>query len=86
MDVKIGSGSLSQNERRTQENHPNYKGKIVFDRDVRRGDKIWVAGWRKEGDDGKPWISLAVSITGDAPPRASAPRENAPSYEDEIPF
>ncbi len=54
MGTKIGSGSLRAVEAKT-EKHPGYKGSITI------GDrKYWLSGWKRKGDDGKPWLSLSV--------------------------
>ena len=47
------SGSLSKNQRKEKDTHPDVTGKATVD-----GVDYWISGWRKEGKDGA-WYSLA---------------------------
>jgi hypothetical protein len=54
MGTKVGSGSLRAAEPKS-ERHPGYKGSVTIN-----GAKYWLSGWKRAGDDGKPWLSLSV--------------------------
>jgi hypothetical protein len=41
--------------------HPSYKGSLTID-----GRKYWLSGWKRHGDDGKPWLSLMVEQADEA--------------------
>lgn len=47
------SGSAFPNDRKTQPNHPDYKGSCLIN-----GVEYWISGWVKTGARGK-WLSLA---------------------------
>jgi hypothetical protein len=60
MPTKVGTGSLRATTPKT-EKHPSYKGSLTIG-----GQKYWLSGWKRIGDDGKPWLSLTVE-QGDSP-------------------
>jgi uncharacterized protein (DUF736 family) len=73
MNRKIGHGSLRAVEAKT-EAHPGYKGSVQI------GDqKYWLAGWKKIGDDGKPFLSLSLEVA-DPPAEQAKPIKPAMSY------
>lgn len=54
------SGMLSRNDRKEQDNHPDFKGTINVE-----GVEYWLSGWMKEGKpgskmEGRKYFSLAV--------------------------
>ena len=63
MTNKVGSGSLRAVEPKS-ERHPGYKGSLTID-----GRKYWLSGWKRMGDDGKPWLSLSVDLANDDAPK-----------------
>ena len=76
MTKKVGSGSLRAVEPKS-EKHPSYKGSLTID-----GRKYWLSGWKRMGDDGKPWLSLSVDPADDdaavaKPERTYANRRDA---------
>lgn len=91
------SGSIFQNQNKTTENHPGWKGSALID-----GVEYWVSGWVKQTGEGKKWVSLSFAAKDQAPrqerqPTASNDRARnaasakmqAPSgveFDDEIPF
>lgn len=51
------SGSLSKNERKGTEKHPDYKGSCQIN-----GVGYWIAAWiRFDDKTNKPWLSLSFS-------------------------
>lgn len=94
------SGLLAKNQRKEQDNHPDYTGSINVD-----GQEYWLSAWIKEGREGsklegQKYFSLSVKPK-DAQPqrRAPAPAPRAPQQpqrrqqptsltdmEDDIPF
>ena len=77
MPTKVGTGSLRATTPKT-EKHPSYKGSLTIG-----GQKYWLSGWKRIGDDGKPWLSLTVE-QGDSPIPDRKPIASA--LDDEIPF
>ncbi len=65
--TKAGSGSLRSVEPKT-ERSPGYKGSLTIE-----GRKFWLSGWKKIGDDRKPWLSLSVELA-DQPAEQPKPR------------
>ena len=61
------SGSISKNDRKEKDSHPDLKGKCVIG-----GKEYWISGWKKTNDSG-PWVSLAFEPK-EAKPDKPAPR------------
>lgn len=70
-----GQGALFKNEDRKTDKHPQYKGDILI-----AGTEYWLAGWIKEGKNGK-FFSLKAT-----PKTDGTKRNPGPQSEDEIPF
>jgi len=45
---KDGTGVLFCNDDKKHEKAPDYKGKIIADRDYSKGSEIKISGWRKK--------------------------------------
>ena len=54
--LKDGQGSLGANPKKTEDRHPDIKGKFMLN-----GKLHYVSGWRKIRQDGGIWYSLAVN-------------------------
>jgi uncharacterized protein (DUF736 family) len=54
-EQKDNSGSLFINDKKEQENHPDYKGSVKIG-----GREYWLSGWKKSTKDGKKWLSLSA--------------------------
>lgn len=66
------SGLLAKNQRKEQDNHPDYTGSINVD-----GQDYWLSAWVKEGREGsklegQKYFSLSVKPK-DAPQQRRAP-------------
>lgn len=54
--TRDNSGSVSKNDRKAKDTHPDIKGKATID-----GVEYWIDGWLKENDRGK-WYSLSFKM------------------------
>jgi uncharacterized protein (DUF736 family) len=54
------SGSLFRNDKKSSDKHPDYKGVVMV-----RGEEFWLAGWIKTGQNGKKFMSLALTAKSD---------------------
>lgn len=76
-EQKEGDGALFKNDRKTSEKHPDYRGTCKLG-----GKTYTVAGWLREGRDGKPrWMSLRIET-----PRPQRDREPEPDDFGDAPF
>lgn len=73
------SGSLSKNDKKEKESHPDIKGRATIG-----GVDYWISGWQKENERGK-WYSLSFTPK-DAANDQPAPRASKPAADDDIPF
>jgi ribosome modulation factor len=74
-------GILGRNDRKTQDNHPDFSGSINVD-----GRDYWLSGWIKERKDGSGrFFSLSVKPK-DGVSGSAAPRPAPADLDDEIPF
>lgn len=89
---KAGKGSISRRERESDK-HPDWKGSITLDCDVKAGTKLWLSGWTKQSEAGE-WVSLSAeppratdSAAGSKPKPQSRPATSMKDQlDDEIPF
>ena len=81
-EKKPGDGVLFPNERKESEKQPDFTGDITAHRDIKAGETLRLAGWRKTTNGGKKLMSLKMS---DARERGEQPRTQAP-LDDDIPF
>ncbi len=52
-EPKPGEGALFKNEHKTADNHPGAKGYIIAHRDIKKGERLELASWTREGGKGK---------------------------------
>lgn len=90
---KLGRGSLGKSKKTTKGAGPEYYGSLTIDAPIAAGEKVWLAGWIKENDQGDRFFSLVVERPQPqergAPPRQVSVPRPAPSrndIDDEIPF
>lgn len=53
---KPGQGSLFKNDKKTAENHPDYKGSMM----TPDGIDCWVSAWVKRPEGKQPFMSLSI--------------------------
>lgn len=93
-EMKEGQGSLFVNDRKNQENHPDYKGQVKIN-----GQEFWISAWIKNHDQRGDWLSLSVQpkdqqersapAQSPAKPRMLQKQKPLPASEDmdqDIPF
>jgi len=56
MEQKLNTGAIFKNDKKTSENHPDYKGKVNVN-----GEVMEVALWLKESKSGLKYFSCAFS-------------------------
>jgi len=87
-EQKPGTGSLFKNTYKTDgDNKPDWKGSIVAHRNIKMGERLELASWKKDGGKG-PFMSLKMQ---DSKPKDAEPNEQrggnaAPPDDSEIPF
>jgi uncharacterized protein (DUF736 family) len=59
-------GALFKNDRKEQENHPDYKGSVNVG-----GVDYWLSAWLKRSQSGKSFMSLSVKPKDDQPRQES---------------
>lgn len=77
-EMRPGGGSLFKNDKRTEEKHPNAKGKIMLP----NGEVRWISAWTKVTAAGEKWQSLSIGdlVQGGQPQPAVA------QSDDDVPF
>jgi len=74
-------GILGRNDRKTQDNHPEFSGSINVE-----GREYWLSGWVKERKDGSGrFFSLSVKPK-DGASAPAAPRQAQDNLDSDIPF
>jgi hypothetical protein len=85
-EMKPGQGSLFKNDKKTSDNHPNLKGKIMLP----NGEVRWMSAWTKTTTAGEKWISLnvgeLVQQAGGSGYAQAVPVAKPVDLDDDIPF
>jgi hypothetical protein len=63
---KVNTGVLFKNDKKLNDNHPDYKGSITVG-----GVEYWISSWIKQGKNGK-FMGLAVT-----PKESTAPTKSS---------
>lgn len=72
------SGSLFRNDRKEQDNHPDYTGSAKIEE-----VDYWVSGWVKKARSGKKFMSLAFTKKEESQVSTGPGAED---FDDDIPF
>ena len=70
------SGSLFKNDRKEQDNHPDYRGDCLIN-----GVAYWASGWIKTTRNGDKFLSMAYTRKADKDQPSALPP--TPSFDDE---
>ena len=89
-EYQPGKGVLFVQQDKKSENSPDYKGFIIADEDIKKGDKVKLAVWAKTSQWGE---FLSLSIDRYVPKEGKqvqyprpAPRKAKGDLDDEIPW
>jgi len=74
-------GILGRNDRKTQDNHPDFSGSINIE-----GREYWLSGWIKERKDGSGKFFSLTAKPKDGVSAPAAPRPSPAELNDDIPF
>lgn len=77
-EMRAGQGSLFKNDKRTEEKHPNAKGKVMLP----NGEVRWISAWTKVTSAGEKWQSLSIGDLVEGGQAKPAVVES----DDDIPF
>ena len=85
---KDGDGTLFVNDKKGNQKAPDRTGYILAHRDIRKGEKLNLAGWIQQGSQGRdPFLSLRMSDPQQQRSYTPPPDpEDRPALDDEIPF
>jgi hypothetical protein len=87
------SGSLFKNDKKLNENQPDYNGSCLI-----AGNEMWMSAWLKTGQNGTKFMSFAFQLKQQQPPPPppqqqqnqfqQPPQQQAPPFNptDDIPF
>lgn len=76
------SGDLGKNKAKTQENHPDYSGKITVE-----GRQYWLNGWLKTNKEtGEKFFSLSVKPKEPRPHKEKVYEPVDDDMDQDIPF
>lgn len=79
MNTKLNTGAIFKNDKKTAENHPDYKGHINVD-----GKEKQVSLWLKTSAAGTKFFSVAISEPYVKPGTAAA--TTVINQSDDLPF
>lgn len=78
MELKQNTGAIFKNERKQEDKHPEYKGKIDID-----GKTYDIALWVKKSKNDKSYFSVKISEPYVGPQYAQT---DGPDTNDDLPF
>jgi hypothetical protein len=83
--AQMGKGVLFQNEKKTNERSPDWKGTLLLSEDYKAGQTLKIAGWTKQTPKGS-LISLSEDNWKPQAAEGTYPKEVRSSGSDDIPF
>jgi len=78
-EQKPESGSLFKNDRKTADNHPDYKGTALI-----AGVEYWVSAWIKVQPNGQKRFSMSYKVKEQQ--NAQPPQQADNANPDDLPF
>ena len=84
-ELENGRGSAFKNDRKENDKHPDYKGRIK----TPSGEELDIAIWGTKSKDGKPYFSIRVTekyATSDAPTETVGATFSTEAQESALPF
>ncbi len=79
-EQKPGQGSLFKNDKKSTEQHPDYKGSITLP----DGTECWMSAWVKRPEGKTPFMSISIQPKDQSQP---APQTAAPIQNgSDLPF
>ena len=70
MSDRAGRGSLAGRWTARGDGHPNLRGAITLDCDLKAGSKLWLAGWTRSAAGCEEFVALVVSVASGGPRKA----------------
>jgi len=77
-EPKPGQGALFKNNHKTQDNHPGMTGYVIAHRQIKEGEKLNLASWKKEGQSG---VFLSLKMSDVRGQEAAPERDERPAPE-----
>ena len=80
-EMKPGQGSIFKNDKKTTEQHPDYKGSIM----TPDGVECWVSMWVKRPEGKTPFFSVSIQAKETKPDAVQSPALPVEA-KDDLPF
>ena len=76
-EERPGDGVLFQNKEIKSDKSPSHTGYVIAHRDIKAGERVRLAGWRKGGEGGKATF-LSLKMSDEREQQQPAPRQPEP--------
>lgn len=84
-DGDVGEGTLGKARKQSDNpKAPGWNGSLTITKAIPAGTKLWLSGWRREGQTG-PFFSIVAQLP-QQPTRTAPKPAIADDPDDEIPF